>query len=141
MPTGRFLNFAPVVVALSTACVTGAAVGGGPAYIELAPGGRVVRQGVWRPARDIELAVRVRCDGENSARACRVEIAEAARSGERLLASEPCGMAMPFPGVDTDRTVLILVGEDARGGWRQAARWVAERRAIQWTRRRYDDGM
>ena len=140
MPSARFLNFAPLFV-LVTACSTGVAVGGGAAYLELAPAGRVARQGVWRPALCVELAVRVRCDGENSARACRVEIAEAARAGEHLLASEPCGMAIPFPGVDTDRTVLILVGEDARGGWRQAARWLNDRRAIQWTRRRYDDGM
>ncbi len=50
-------------------------------------------------------------------------------------------MAIPYPGVDSDRTVLILVGEDGRGGWRQAARYVAERNTITWTRRRYDDGL
>jgi hypothetical protein len=58
-----------------------------------------------------------------------------------MLAIEPCGTAIPLAGVDSDRTVLVLVGEDARGGWRQAARYIAERDAIQWTRRRYDDGL
>jgi hypothetical protein len=92
----------------------------------------------------VELSVRVHCEGEGGDRACRLEIAmprEGGDGGETLLASEPCGAAIPYPGVDTDRTVLVLVGEDARGGWRQAARWIPERRAIQWTRRRYDDGM
>ncbi len=121
--------------------MTGAAVGGGTAYIEHAPSGSVQRQGTWLPAANVALTVRVRCDGADAARACRIEIAHRDRPNDPLLASEPCGMAIPYPGVDSDRTVLILVGEDGRGGWRQAARYVAERNTITWTRRRYDDGL
>jgi hypothetical protein len=124
-------------------CVTGAAADGGPAYIERPPSATLAREGVWRPAAGVELAVRVRCVGQGMDRACRLHIARAGRDGgaEELLADEACGAAIPAPGVDSDRTVLVLVGEDGRGGWRQAARFIAERNAIQWTRRRYDDGL
>lgn len=136
----QILNFVPLLVCL-TACRTGAAVGGGAAYIEQNPSGNIARQGTWLPAADVALTVRVRCDGDGPSRACRIEIARRDDPRAALLASEPCGMAVPYPGVDSDRTVLVLVGEDGRGGWRQAARYVAERSAIVWTRRRYDDGL
>lgn len=136
--TRHFLNFGALAL---TACVTGNAVGGGPAYIEAPPTPVIARQGTWLPAANVALTVRVRCDGVATARACRIEIAHRDRPTAPLLASEPCGMGIPYPGVDSDRTVLILVGEDGRGGWRQAARYVAERDTIVWTRRRYDDGL
>lgn len=138
--TRQILNFAPLL-ALVAACRTGAAVGGGAAYIEQNPSGTIARQGTWLPTTNVALTVRVRCEGEGVSRACRVEIARRDDPTAPLLASEPCGMAVPYPGVDSDRTVLVLVGEDGRGGWRQAARYVAERSAIVWTRRRYDDGL
>lgn len=138
--TRQFLNFAPLCLALA-ACRTGAAVGGGPAYIEQNPSGNIARQGTWLPVENVALTVRVRCDGEGASRACRVEIGRRDEPNAALLASEACGMAVPYPGVESDRTVLVLVGEDGRGGWRQAARYVTERNAIVWTRRRYDDGM
>jgi hypothetical protein len=129
------------LLALLVACRTGAAERGGPAYVEQRPSATIARQGIWFPAANVALRVRVRCDGEGASRACRIEIARNDDPTAPLLASEPCGTAIPYPGVDSDRTVLVLVGEDARGGWRQAARYVTERGTIEWTRRRYDDGL
>lgn len=137
--TRRILNF--VHCFALAGCVTGAAVGGGAAYIESPPTAPYARQGTWLPTANVTLDVGVRCEGAGSARACRIEIADRRRPNGPLLASEPCGMAIAYPGVDSDRTTLIIVGEDGRGGWRQAARYIAERNTITWTRRRYDDGL
>jgi hypothetical protein len=136
----RAVNFVGAVVLLAASCVH-AGHRSPPAYEDIAPGTGWTRQGRWRPAEGVVLAFGVRCSGAGSERACRVEISERVAGVDRPLSVEPCGTAIPIVGVDSDPAVLVLVGEDARGGWRQLARYVPDRAALEWTRRRYDDGL
>ena len=117
---------------------TGASV---PAYRDVSPAAPWARQGAWRPAEGVSLGFRVRCTGAGADRACRMEVTALIDGAEQTLAVEPCGTAIPVVGVDSDPALLVLVGEDARGGWRQLVRYDPERGALAWTRRRYDDGL
>jgi hypothetical protein len=134
------VNFVGAAWLACAACVPSRAPGAA-IYREVPPAAPWARQGEWRPADGVLLAFGVRCSGAGADRACRIELAERVDGGERSLAVEPCGTAVPLAGVDSDPAVLVLVGEDARGGWRQLVRYEPERGALAWTRRRYDDGL
>ena len=84
-----------------------------------------------------------RCQGPYVRRECVIELTDLsdADAGRRLLLRESLGQTLPSFSVDTDRFVLVLVGEDGRGGWRQMLRFNPEQKTFQWSRRRYDDGM
>lgn len=126
-----------------TGCRTSVALQGGSAFLELRDQPEGQRAGIWRPDANISIHVRGTCTGDYLHRQCMIELTDlnGADGGRTVLFREELGQTLPTFGVDTDRLVLVFVGEDGHGGWRQMLRCNPTNKTFQWSRRRYDDGM
>jgi hypothetical protein len=124
-------------------CRTANTAQGTSAFLEIPASGTGQRAGLWRPDGAVVLHVRAWCVGEYVSQVCTIELTDLsdADAGARVLFRDNVGQTLPSFGLDTDRLILVLVGEDGRGAWRQMLRFTPAGRTFQWSRRRYDDGM
>ncbi len=146
----RLVNFVPLsgvlfAVALAgiSSCRTASTRIGSAAFTELPEPSPGERAGIWLPDTGLIVHVAGRCQGTFVRRECVIELTDLSDTdaGRRLLFRESLGQTLPTFSVDNDRFVLVLVGEDGRGGWRQMLRCDPAHKTFHWSRRRYDDGM
>lgn len=146
----RLVNLVPLsralfgtLLGLIASCRTASTRIGAAAFTELPEPSPGERAGIWLPDDGVIVHVAGRCQGTYVRRECVIELTDLSNTdaGPQLLFRESLGQTLPTFSVDSDRFVLVLVGEDGRGAWRQMLRCDPARKTFQWSRRRYDDGM
>ena len=95
----------------------------------------------WSPVDGRELWVWVACRGQGDSRACVLAIGAPEMGAALVLAIEPVGWSIATLSDGADRTMLLALGDDGRGSWRQMIMYDRDRSDVTFSRRGYADGM